>query len=71
MLTGSRINASVVTPVHGLFLTCRGEKCKQYCIVITADSMYMRDLECENPLLRMLALVQGASLIPLSTYLKK
>jgi hypothetical protein len=30
MLTGSRINAGVITPPHGLFLTYRGEKHKKY-----------------------------------------
>jgi hypothetical protein len=32
--TDPRINAGVVTPSCGLFLTCRGEKCVQYCTII-------------------------------------
>jgi hypothetical protein len=42
MITSPRINSGVVTPSHGLFLTCRGEKCIQYCtIMYSVYGIYM------------------------------
>jgi hypothetical protein len=34
LLTGPRINAGFITPSHGLFLTCRGEKYIQYYTIL-------------------------------------
>jgi hypothetical protein len=41
LLSVPRINADDVTPSHGLFLTCRGEKSIQYYTIIYMDSIYV------------------------------
>jgi hypothetical protein len=68
MLTGPRINAGVVTPSHGLFLTCRGEKYlfKLLYINIICTVFTCEDFKCKISLTWGVGLqCRGAKLPPL------
>ncbi len=58
-LMGPRINAYFVTPSHGLFLTCRGEKYEQYIFTTYEMSNYHMCGNCtvknKKPLLGVVA----------------
>jgi hypothetical protein len=51
MLTGPKINADVLTPPHGLLLTCRGEKYTQfYTIIYSVQYLQVEFSNAKNPL---------------------